>query len=51
MMPHRAIEDPGTLRRILDAMLLIDANRDLPVLAPPLHGSDLWVSVQGVAAT
>ncbi len=31
-MPHRAIEDDATLRRILDAVLLIEADLDLPVL-------------------
>ncbi len=31
-MPHRSIEDPTTLRRILDATLLIEADLDLPVL-------------------
>jgi signal transduction histidine kinase len=32
MMPHRSIEDPTTLRRILDAMLLIEGDLDLSVL-------------------
>ena len=31
-MPYRSIEDPTTLRRILDAMLLIEGDLDLPVL-------------------
>jgi two-component system, NarL family, sensor histidine kinase DevS len=31
-MPHHAIEDPTTLRRILDAVLLIEADLELPVL-------------------
>lgn len=31
-MPHRSIDDPTTLRRILDATLLIEADIDLPVL-------------------
>jgi signal transduction histidine kinase len=31
-MPYRSIEDPTTLRRILDAMLLIEGDRDLSVL-------------------
>ncbi|MGA2303263.1 MAG: GAF domain-containing sensor histidine kinase [Acidimicrobiales bacterium] len=31
-MPHRAIEDAATLRRVLNAMLLIEADLDLPVL-------------------
>ena len=31
-MPHHSIQDPTTLRRILDAMLLIEADLDLPVL-------------------
>jgi signal transduction histidine kinase len=31
-MPHREIEDAGTLRRVLDAMLLIEGDLDLPVL-------------------
>ena len=31
-MPHHSIEDPTTLRRILDAMLLIEGDLDLPVL-------------------
>ena len=31
-MPHRSIDDPTTLRRILDAMLLIEGDLDLPVL-------------------
>ncbi len=31
-MPHHAIEDPTTLRRILDAVLLIEADVELPVL-------------------
>ncbi len=31
-MPHRSIEDPTTLRRILDATLLIEADLDLQVL-------------------
>jgi two-component system, NarL family, sensor histidine kinase DevS len=31
-MPHSSIEDPTTLRRILDATLLIEADLDLPVL-------------------
>jgi two-component system, NarL family, sensor histidine kinase DevS len=32
MAPHRAIDDPTTLRRLLDATLLIEADLDLPVL-------------------
>jgi signal transduction histidine kinase len=31
-MPHRSIEDPTTLRRILDAMLLIEGDLDISVL-------------------
>jgi signal transduction histidine kinase len=31
-MPYRSIEDPTTLRRILDAMLLIEGDLDLSVL-------------------
>lgn len=31
-MPHRSIEDPTTLRRILDATLLIERDLELPVL-------------------
>jgi signal transduction histidine kinase len=31
-MPHREIEDATTLRRVLDAMLLIEGDLDLPVL-------------------
>ena len=31
-MPHHSIEDPTTLRRVLDAMLLIEGDFDLPVL-------------------
>jgi signal transduction histidine kinase len=31
-MPHRAIEDAATLRRVLDAVILIEADLDLPVL-------------------
>ena len=31
-MPHHSIEDPATLRRILDATLLIEADLELPVL-------------------
>ena len=31
-MPHHSIEDPTTLRRVLDAMLLIEGDLDLPVL-------------------
>ncbi len=31
-MPHHAIEDPTTLRRVLDAVLLIEADLELPVL-------------------
>ncbi len=32
MMPHRSIEDPTTLRRILDAVLLIEGDLDLSIL-------------------
>jgi signal transduction histidine kinase len=32
LMPHHTIEDPTTLRRVLDAVLLIEADLDLPVL-------------------
>jgi len=32
LMPHHAIEDPATLRRVLDAVLLIEADLELPVL-------------------
>ena len=31
-MSHHSIEDPTTLRRVLDAVLLIEADLDLPVL-------------------
>jgi signal transduction histidine kinase len=31
-MPHHAIENPTTLRRVLDAVLLIEADLELPVL-------------------
>ncbi len=31
-MPHHSIEDPTTLRRVLDAVLLIEADLELPVL-------------------
>jgi signal transduction histidine kinase len=31
-MPHRSIDDPTTLRRILDATLLIEGDLELPVL-------------------
>jgi hypothetical protein len=31
-MPHRSIEDATTLRRILDATFLIEADLDLPTL-------------------
>jgi GAF domain-containing protein len=31
-MPYRSIEDPTTLRRILDALLLIEGDLDLSVL-------------------
>jgi signal transduction histidine kinase len=31
-MPHREIDDAATLRRVLDAMLLIEGDLDLPVL-------------------
>src|SRR5271166_2973281 len=32
LMPHREIHDPTTLRRVLDAVLLIEADLELPVL-------------------
>lgn len=31
-MPHRRIEDPATLRRLLEAVLLLEADLSLPVL-------------------
>ena len=31
-MPYHSIEDPSKLRRILDAVLLIEADLDLPAL-------------------
>ncbi len=31
-MPYHSIEDPATLRRVLEATLLIEADLDLPIL-------------------
>jgi signal transduction histidine kinase len=31
-VPHRQIEDPGTLRRLIDAVLMLEADVELPVL-------------------